>query len=163
MNRKEFSLLGPGLHQINILESINFLFEINNKVARSTPALLPLETPEELADFLLKEHASTTYILNDGNATSVGYVSLVDADTNTMEILTIGVDPEFQGLGLGKKMMDFAEDAAKRKGLQKIKLVTNVKNKKAIKFYTAIGYSVAEEAENYYGDGETRYVFEKAV
>jgi ribosomal protein S18 acetylase RimI-like enzyme len=42
-------------------------------------------------------------------------------------------------------------------------LVTNVKNLPAVHFYKRIGYKIVKEAENYYGDGETRYILEKKI
>jgi ribosomal protein S18 acetylase RimI-like enzyme len=150
-----------GIHKIDVQEEIETLFELDNKVARATPALLPLETPQELIDFLIKDHKSDNYLFNDEQGRAVGYLSVMDFDENTMEVLNLGTDPDVQGKGYGKKMMEYAEQLAKEGGKNKIRLVTNVKNNQAVGFYKAIGYSIIKEAENYYGDGETRYIFEK--
>ena len=163
MTKEEILQLGPGIHKINVEETIDVLFEIDNKVARATPSLLPLESPKELSDFLIKEHNSDNYLMNDDQGHVVGYLSVLDFDADSMEVLNFGTDPDFQGKGHGRAMMDFAEKLAKEKGKKKIRLVTNVKNTEAIGFYKAIGYTIVKEAENYYGDGENRYIFEKNI
>jgi [ribosomal protein S18]-alanine N-acetyltransferase len=153
----------PGIHKIDVEKDIDVLFELDNKVARATPALLPLETPQELIDFLVNEHKTDNYLLNNDEGIPVGYLSVMDFDADSMEVLNLGTDPDFQGKGYGKEMMDYAEELAKEMGKKKIRLVTNVKNTQAIGFYKAIGYSIVKEVENYYGDGETRYIFEKMI
>ncbi|MDO8507337.1 MAG: N-acetyltransferase [bacterium] len=150
-----------GIHKVSVEENIDELFALDSKVAEASPHLLPLETPEELSDFLTKEHQSDTYIFNNEEGLA-GYLSVIDIpDENALEVLNIGVDPKFQGEGYGKKMMLFAEEIAKENKKQKMKLVTNVKNDPAVQFYKRLGYAVIKEAENYYGDGETRYILEK--
>ena len=101
--------------------------------------------------------------MNDDQGHIVGYLSVLDFDADSMEVLNLGTDPDFQGKGHGRAMMDFAEKLAKEKGKNNIRLVTNVKNTEAIGFYKAIGYTIVKEAENYYGDGENRYIFEKNI
>ncbi len=154
---------GGEIQKVNVREVLNELFELDNKVARATPALLPLETPEELYKFLEEEHKSDTYILRDENGKMVAYLSVLNFDAESMEVLNLGVDPDLQGGGLGRKMMNFAEELASEQGKKKIRLVTNVKNDQAVNFYKKIGYVIVKEAENYYGDGETRYIFERSL
>lgn len=163
MTKQEILQLGPGIHKIDVEQSIDVLFEIDNRVARATPALLPLENPKALSDFLVKEHTTDNYLMNDSDHHIVGYLSILDFDKEILEVLNLRTDPIFQGKGYGKKMMDFAEVIAKERKKNKIRLVTNVKNTQAVEFYKAIGYTIVKEAENYYGDGETRYIFEKKL
>lgn len=154
----------PGIYLVSVKENIEELFNLDEKVAKSTPSLLPLENSQSLLNFLTKEHESETYILNNDAGNFVGYLSIIDfPNENYLEVLNLGVDPDFQGNGYGRKMMSFAEELAKGKGLKKIRLVTNVKNLSAIGFYKGIGYKIITEAKNYYGDGENRYIFEKAI
>ena len=148
---------------IDVEKDIDVLFELDNKVARATPALLPLETPQELIDFLIKEHKTDNYLLYDEAGKAAGYLSVMDFDDDSMEVLNLGTDPDLQGKGYGRKMMEYAEGLAKDKNKNKIRLVTNTKNDQAVGFYKNIGYSIVKEVENYYGYGETRYVFEKII
>ena len=163
MTKEEILKLGLGIHKVNVEETLDVLFELDNKMARATPELLPLESPKELLNFLIKDHQTDNYLMNDNEGHIVGYLSVLDFDETSLEVLNLGTDPDFQGKGYGRTMMNFAEKLAKERGKVKVRLVTNVKNSKAIGFYKAIGYTIVKEAENYYGDGETRYIFEKSL
>jgi ribosomal protein S18 acetylase RimI-like enzyme len=154
-------LLEP--EKIDVAANINELFVLDAKVAEASPAILPLETPRELEDFLIKDHHSDTYLQKTKNGNAVGYLSVIDLDGDAMEILNIGVDPKAQGKGYGRSMMQLAEELAKNLGKKKITLVTNPKNAQAIHFYKKLGYQITAEIENYYGDGEARYALEKLL
>lgn len=52
----------------------------------------------------------------------------------------VGVLTRFQGLGVGKKMMEFAMTYAKEKGCYKLNLSSNMKRKKAHRFYESLGF-----------------------
>ena len=60
-------------------------------------------------------------------------------------------------------MMEFTEKRAAKLGRKKVTLVTNTKNTKAIGFYKHLGYRNIKRIENYFGDGEARYLFEKRL
>ncbi len=57
------------------------------------------------------------------------------------ELLSIGVDPDKQGGGAGKKMLLALEDEVKDRGGTKLSLTTDYENnEKAVGFYSSIGY-----------------------
>ncbi len=57
------------------------------------------------------------------------------------ELLSIGVDPNKQGGGVGKKMLIALEEEVNRRGGTKLSLTTDyVNNEKAIGFYHSLGY-----------------------
>jgi ribosomal protein S18 acetylase RimI-like enzyme len=152
------------ISKMDVKQNLSSLFALDVKIAKAAPSLLPLETKEKFLDFLTKEHDSETWALENQYGKVVGYISLVDKPKEgAMEVLNIGIDPEFQGRGYGKELMIFAEKQAIKKGRKKITLVTNKKNSLSINFYKNIGYTIIKEIKNYYGDGETRYLFEKSV
>ena len=53
---------------------------------------------------------------------------------------TIAVDPDHQGTGVGKALLQFAEQEAIRRGYGSIYLCTNVKMTENQTFYPRIGY-----------------------
>lgn len=58
------------------------------------------------------------------------------------ELLSIGVDPNKQGGGAGKKMLLALEEEVKQKGGAKLSLTTDFDdNEKAIGFYRSLGYN----------------------
>jgi len=54
----------------------------------------------------------------------------------------LAVDPEYQGQGLGRKMMEELERELKDMGCPKINLQVRNSNQGAIKFYQNIGYRI---------------------
>lgn len=152
----------PGPHKISLKDNLEEIFILDKKVADASPYILPLETPNALLNFLTKEHPSDTYIWNNEEGNLVGFFSVAEKK-HSLEIVNIGVDPTFQGKGFGKQIMSFAEELAKKAGKEKVELVTNIKNLSAVGFYQKIGFVIVKELENYYGDGEIRYLFEKSL
>lgn len=58
------------------------------------------------------------------------------------ELLSIGVDPDKQGGGVGKKMLMALEEEVAQRGGLKLSLTTDyVNNEKAIGFYHSLGYN----------------------
>ena len=53
----------------------------------------------------------------------------------------VAVIPTAQGIGLGRKMIEFAEQTARNAGCQSIRLYTNEAMKENIKLYSSLGYT----------------------
>ncbi|MCW6160078.1 MAG: GNAT family N-acetyltransferase [Candidatus Micrarchaeales archaeon] len=152
------------ISKIDVKANLEKLFALDVEIAKAAPTLLSLETKEKLFNFLMEEHDSETWVLKDQNGRFLGYLSIVDKPKEAaLEILNIGIDPEFQGKGHGREMIEFAEKIAVESGRGKITTVTNKKNLKAIGFFKHLGYKIVKAIDNYYGDGETRYLFEKSL
>ena len=62
-------------------------------------------------------------------------------DSRHYYIHRLAVDPKFQKLGYAKKLMDFAEDLAKKNNITSIRLDTFSKNHRNQKFYEARDYT----------------------
>ena len=77
-----------------------------------------------------------------------------------MFVENVAVDPECQGSGLGRRLMAFAEDRARRDGLPRLELYTNVKMTETIPFYAGLGF---EETERRIEDGFRRVYMEKRM
>ncbi|MGD8271477.1 MAG: GNAT family acetyltransferase [Desulfobacterales bacterium] len=56
-------------------------------------------------------------------------------------IYYLAVDPEYQRQGIGRRMMERAEAALKKRGCPKINLQVRTSNSAVISFYTSLGYS----------------------
>ena len=57
----------------------------------------------------------------------------------------LAVDPQFQKKGIGKKLMDYAEDFAKKNNFISVRLDTFSKNKNNMRFYERRGYKRLEK------------------
>ncbi|QQS47103.1 MAG: GNAT family N-acetyltransferase [Acidobacteriota bacterium] len=55
-------------------------------------------------------------------------------------ILVIAVNPEFQGRGIGRSLMEEAEIDARRRGFERMHLGVNPGNAQAIRFYEGLGW-----------------------
>jgi ribosomal-protein-alanine N-acetyltransferase len=75
-------------------------------------------------------------------------------------IATIGVLPEFQGQGLGARLLAEAES---RLPLPVIKLTVRESNARAIALYKRSGYAATQTIPRYYAGGETGMVMEKRL
>jgi len=70
---------------------------------------------------------------------SLGYVYF-GKDKNNLEIWNIQIKRNIQRKGIGKKLINFIIEHAKKTKLKKIILEVHGKNKKAIKFYEKMGF-----------------------
>jgi ribosomal protein S18 acetylase RimI-like enzyme len=66
---------------------------------------------------------------------------------DAMLLDNVAVSPSAQGLGLGRKLLKFAEAAAVDAGYRSIKLYTNEAMTENVELYTRIGYSETHRAE----------------
>jgi GNAT superfamily N-acetyltransferase len=61
-------------------------------------------------------------------------------EPDAMLLDNVAVDPSAQGKGLGREMMIFAEEAARKAGYKTIRLYTNVMMTENITLYARVGY-----------------------
>jgi GNAT superfamily N-acetyltransferase len=76
-------------------------------------------------------------VIHDGAIKGV-LVLIPEADSMLLD--NIAVSPTAQGLGLGRKLLEFAEAETRRTGYSKIRLYTHEKMTENIDLYRRIGY-----------------------
>lgn len=79
----------------------------------------------------------------------IGVLALIISDSTYKQKLVarvdaIVVDKNFQGHGIGKKLLENAESYAKKIGCQEVVLSSSYKRKEAHKFYKRLGYKIYE-------------------
>lgn len=79
----------------------------------------------------------------------LGYIWLVEnAEMFTgigyVFVMGIAVKPEWRKRGIGKHLMDSAEEYCRKKGMALLKLVVNSKNKEALRLYRQLGFEIEE-------------------
>ena len=111
-----------------------------------------------LADYheLVKE--GVVYIISMGDACA-GLIVMFPRDANLF-VENIAVHPNYQGLGLGRHLMEFAACEAERLGLPEIRLYTNAHMTENLEFYPSMGF---EQTERRSEDGYDRVYFRKRV
>jgi len=89
-----------------------------------------------------------------------GLVSLVTQSEAVLLIENVAVHPSIQGSGLGRELMDFAEDEATDRGLNRLALYTNEVMTENLSMYEHLGFSeTARRTE----DGYRRIYMEKML
>lgn len=74
---------------------------------------------------------------------------LYDVSGDVLGLRRVSVDPRFQGRGVASAMVGCAEDAARARGLRRIRLVARVELPDTVEFWRRRGYSVvAQEGQN---------------
>lgn len=81
----------------------------------------------------------------------------------TAEIFMIAVHRDFQGIGVGKKLMEFCLSKLKEKDIKEVYLDVSVKNSRAINFYRSYGFYVVYTRKGYYKNGDDAYLMKKDI
>lgn len=151
-----------GLQPVPITDSE--MYQIEVEVIKASPNVLDTGTQEEFVEFLEKGGQALTYLQYDEHGSAIGYLALsLLNDSDAVETRSIAVRPNDQSGGHGASMMTEAEEIARSHGRNKMVLVTSPDNNGAVKFYERLGYKVTKTVDNYYGDGTSRLVLEKAI
>ena len=111
-----------------------------------------------VADFAAHVAAGEAYVLEDGGEV-VAYLITFEKDGGQF-IENVAVRPSRQGGGHGMRLLDFAEAAARRAGLGRLFLYTNLMMTENLDFYPRLGYL---ETHRIHEDGFDRVYFEKVL
>lgn len=96
------------------------------------------------------------FVLALAQGKAIGYMKLVDKESeNALEVDKLYLSRNYQGKGIGKHLMAFAEETARQKGRQSITLVVWEKNLSAFDFYKYLGYTLQYKLEKDRG-GQTQ-------
>ena len=91
-----------------------------------------------LEDYRQRVEAGGVHVLDNAGRVQ-GFIVLLDTDTGLL-LDNLAVAPDAQGLGLGRVLMDFAEQQAADSGYTRIYLYTNEAMTENIALYTRRGY-----------------------
>jgi len=74
--------------------------------------------------------------------------------SKTLRLFSIAVLPQFQGNGVGKKLMDYIIEFARNKKFHRISLETRKSDNKLISFYKNFGFKITGDLPDYYKKDE---------
>ncbi|MBB3764866.1 ribosomal protein S18 acetylase RimI-like enzyme [Sphingomicrobium lutaoense] len=94
--------------------------------------------PEALAD-LLADPAQTMLVARDGQRLC-GCIALADKGRDRFYFGMLTVDPRMQGAGLGKQLLDAAEDFARQQGAKVMEMQVIAQRTDLIAWYERRGY-----------------------
>ncbi|MFN6590398.1 GNAT family N-acetyltransferase [Bacillus sp. TD10] len=72
-------------------------------------------------------------------------ITLKEGEDDEFHIGTIALLPESRGLGIGTRLLEFAEEQASLQGFAKCSLTVKKDNQLAIKLYQRLGYQITSE------------------
>lgn len=122
-------------------------------------ALIGREPAPMTADFAARIAEGHIYVAVNDNGVLQGYIIFFAQDGH-MHLDTVAVIPAATGRGIGKQMITFCEDEARRLGLDAVHLYTNEKMTANLLIYPRLGYvEVGRRSE----DGFNRVFFEKTL
>ena len=102
-----------------------------------TPLLGRTPTPM-LTDFAAAVRDHDVWVLDSGRQL-IGVLELI-ARSDHLWVDNVAIDPAFQGRGLGRRLLGFADDEARRLDLPAIGLLTNERYVANIAMYERYGY-----------------------
>lgn len=79
------------------------------------------------------------------------------------ELLSIGIQNEFQGKGYGKQLLDYAEDMSRKVGAYTMYISTYAKDHKVIAFYGKNGYAPVATLPDVHGPGDEGIVYMRKI
>ena len=91
-----------------------------------------------------------------------GMIHIVGKRQGTFKISPIVVIPQYRGkIGLGKTLIEFAENYAKTNGARQMYCTVSEQNKSALQFFIRHGYTVAGQSDSHYKSGITEVMLYK--
>ena len=102
-------------------------------------------------------------ILDTGLESLIGFF-LARSMYESLEILKLGISPEWQRMGVATKLMETAFTEGMRRGCQRCFLEVRKSNQNAIQFYYNHGFRISGTRVNYYSDPvEDAWVMDKSL
>ncbi len=122
---------------------------------------------EVFAEGLEKPDTTYRYLLLDDGDTLVGVASFgpIPCTVSSWDLYWIAVRKDRHGLGLGRRLLRAAEDAAAALGATRMYVDTSGRPDygPTRAFYEGCGYSVAAHLPDFYAPGDAKVVFCRAI
>jgi ribosomal protein S18 acetylase RimI-like enzyme len=111
-----------------------------------------------LDDYRARVAEQSVWVMDDGDAV-MGLVVLLQEDDHVL-LDNVAVDPSSQGRGVGRALMAFAEEEARRRGFREIRLYTHQLMHENVALYPHLGYEETGRGEQ---AGYARVFFRKRL
>jgi len=99
------------------------------------------------------------YLVLEIDGAVEGYIGMWIDEVS--EIINFYVSKEYQGLGFGRMLLDFAVRACSGSGVKVLSLEVRKSNTKAIRLYESFGFIDSHIRDRYYEDGEDAIIMVK--
>ncbi len=94
------------------------------------------------------------WVIEEGDVV-VGY-GLMSFAVGEAHVLNLCIDPELQGRGLGRRLLEMLLRRTVRRDTRAVFLEVRASNSRALKLYHAAGFTEIGHRKNYYPDGDLR-------
>ena len=128
------------IQHINI-EDFDSLMELWLSVGMSKRALNPIDDSREGIERYLKRNPSTCFKVVTEDKKIAGVI-LSGHDGRRGTVHHLCVNPEYQGMGVGRMLVEAMENGLKAEGIQKIFVLVFSDNEKGNGFWQKMGYSI---------------------
>jgi GNAT superfamily N-acetyltransferase len=112
-----------------------------------------------VADFAAQIAAGEIYVATDAEDALQGFIVFFPQEDH-MFLENVAVQPSASGRGIGKSLLQFCENEARRLGFGAVHLYTNEKMTDNLSIYSRLGYV---EVDRRTEDGFNRVFFEKRL
>jgi ribosomal protein S18 acetylase RimI-like enzyme len=110
------------------------------------------------------EFRDTAFVARDtGSGEIAGYLLGFVAPAGDGYIHVVAVRDDSRKLGLGRKLYQTFENAARGRGAVALKAITSPENEKSVAFHQRAGFTELTRAEDYGGSGRARIVMRKPL
>jgi ribosomal-protein-alanine N-acetyltransferase len=130
-------------------QEIRQLYELD---ALCFPA--PLNYPQDMMRSFVRHRGA--YLLRKWDGKRL--IAFVLCNSETGEIITLDVHPEYRRRGLGKELLDQAIGLMRRKGVRAIFSQVATTNTPSLMLHLRAGFKIRRVITNYYPDGTSAYV-----
>ena len=114
--------------------------------------------------YLLNEPNGLSYRVVTPEQNIVGFIFvMVNTDDGTGHLTTIGIAPEHRRRGLALKLLQYTEDALRKRDVGILMLEVRVSNTAAQHLYQNFGYTIMQRLSKYYNNGEDGFLMVKSL
>lgn len=114
-------------------------------------------------EYLLTQSRATTLVIELNNEIVASACLLWRKSSHSARLYNIAVDPDYQGEGLGLRLLNECDLEAARRGSLAMTLEVRKDNKGAIKFYEKHGFKFVRTIAGYYEDGSPALKMERPL
>jgi ribosomal protein S18 acetylase RimI-like enzyme len=109
---------------------------------------------------VLAKRPSAFVVVALRGADILGYaILLTRRGIRSARLYSLAVAPEAAGQGIGRRLLDAMERAARRWGALRLRLEVRADNERAIRLYEEAGYALIGRRAEYYSDGMTALLY----
>lgn len=106
---------------------------------------------------VLKDYSHHYVVMSDGKV--IAFFGFFNTDIHEAEVTNIAVSPDYQGNGLGNKIITYMLNKAKEMNIHKIFLETRDGNFRARSLYEKFGFSLINKRKKYYDGVEDACIY----